>query len=400
MFKIRLFLILIVRIFLKNYKKFIHQNIFTKPSKKGQATVEYILLLVTLVFIAMGLKATFFEPFEALVGDYNERYICYLEYAALPGMPVGGGCRTPLVLNPGVWPVSGTPSGGLTARNPSNTPSGGTFGGGPNSSGLTTGNTGGGTPSGGPGGRGPNGQPLGGGTPGGGSNSSGLTTGNTGGGTPGGGPGGGAYDSSYTTGGSPWGEYPDNSSSSGVSNTPEDSFPISGGEGEDKDKNKDKQSFSSPNNNQFLVQSSANSEDDSLEKRKKKKNKKRFKVKRKKKDSSTLTSTRGGRFGQGSSQGDRFLMSGRSQFEDEDENEKRQTAIAVSADKSNQRNNSEKKAEFMMNNKNKQEVQIEDNEPLTFGKFMKYIFIALLILGVLFFIGSQLLQVNENLKAS
>ena len=176
-----------------------------------------------------------------------------------------------------------------------------------------------------------------------------------------------------------------------MSKTPKDSFPVSGG----KNNN-----LNSSYNNQFLVQSSSEGLDDLDDKRKRKQNRKKFKVKRKKGDTSTLTSANGNRSNRRSSQGDRFLMSGGAYDFEANEGENRGTAIAVPTEKSNKKNKSERKASFVVDAKSKQQAKIEEEDPITFGKFLKYIFIGLLILGILFFIGSQLMQVNENLKAS
>ena len=343
------------------------QNIFLKNLRKGQATVEYVLLLVVLVFIVIGLKEVLFKPFnDEFMPLYKEYYVCFMETAALPGIK---SCtpRPTWDQSAHTWPAGGSTSGGWTPGNTS-----GGWNPGSTSGGWNPGSTSGGW------------------NPG--STTGGWNPGNTTGGwNPGSTTGG--WNPGNTTGG--WGEYSNNDASTGASKTPKDSFPVSG-------KGKNNKFFnSSNNNNQFLAQSSSEDLNDDLNRdRKKKKNRRKFKVKRKKDNNSTLTSARGDRFNQRSSQGDRFLMSGRAYDFEEAEEEKRQTAIAVSTDKSNKKSGSEKKATFVVDNKRKQQTQIEDTEPITFGRFMKYIFIGLLILGILFFIGSQLMQVNENLKAS
>ncbi len=61
-----------------------------KPLQKGQAVVEYVLLLVVVLFIIIGLRESFFKPFNDwttnLYGS-NGYFSCFLQSATLIGMP-------------------------------------------------------------------------------------------------------------------------------------------------------------------------------------------------------------------------------------------------------------------------------------------------------------------------
>ena len=62
-----------------------------KRSKKGQATVEYVLLLVTALFILIGLRDSIFTPFnewsKELYHPTDGYFACTLQSATLIGMP-------------------------------------------------------------------------------------------------------------------------------------------------------------------------------------------------------------------------------------------------------------------------------------------------------------------------
>ena len=64
--------------------------LFSKTAQKGQALVEYILLLVVAVAMGMAILNTFFKPFQKyadfMLGEYVQ---CLLDYGELPGTAVG-----------------------------------------------------------------------------------------------------------------------------------------------------------------------------------------------------------------------------------------------------------------------------------------------------------------------
>jgi hypothetical protein len=64
--------------------------LFSNTAQKGQALVEYILLLVVAVAMGMAILNTFFKPFQKyadfMLGEYVQ---CLLDYGELPGTAVG-----------------------------------------------------------------------------------------------------------------------------------------------------------------------------------------------------------------------------------------------------------------------------------------------------------------------
>ena len=348
-------------------------------NKRGQATLEYILILVVGVVLVGGLLNQFAKPFAEFSKGYlfNEKtedgyYTCLMQSAALPGTENQINCQKGK-LGSGDSSWAGTQGGGGFSGSDS-------FGtGGNNLSVNGGGNTEGSR------GRNTNNTP---------SDSHSQSPGHY----PGGGNG----------GSNPWDSYSSahSSSSNPYASSSSDLFKANSGNGSG--------AFGSGRsglgdgalgaggalsragnaNQSALADNDLNNENN-----KKGGRKGRFKAKKKK--GSTLSSASSGSGFGGDGLRNQAIFSaaqvtGPNREEEEFEG---QSSFAVSsAEKKKGVQGEAKRASFVVEEKKiKKEAQDEDPS-FTFGNFFKWLFIIALIVAILFFIGSQFMQVNENLK--
>ena len=122
--------------------------------------------------------------------------------------------------------------------------------------------------------------------------------------------------------------------------------------------------------------------------------------KRKSKFKSKLTSAQNGGGGFFSSRRGKYIISSGRLSSEQQEMQNRGDLITPSSAQKSSNNHGDEKKTFAMNPQIKAQEIEEDDEPFTFGKFIKYVMLGAVILVILFFIGSQTLSISENLKAS
>ena len=122
--------------------------------------------------------------------------------------------------------------------------------------------------------------------------------------------------------------------------------------------------------------------------------------KKKSKFKSKLTSAQSGRGGFFSSRRGKYIISSGRLSSEQQEMQNRGGLITPSSAQKSPNNQGDEKKTFTMNPQIKAQEIEEEDEPFTFGKFIKYIMLGAIILVILFFIGSQTLSISENLKAS
>ena len=325
--------------------------------QKGQAIVEYTLLLVVIVIIATGFMVQFSKPFQewASAEVFKKYYACRFESAQVFDENFDSACTyPPFELKDYDWPNSaGGGGGGGYNPSPGSPPGGG-----------------GGSPPGGGGG-----NPPGGGNPYG----PGLNPNHPNN----------PYSSQnpytgYSSSNDPYWGKNTSQGKGGGSGSGDDTF-LAGSSSKSSPRN----TFAARSKNLDLLNQDKN-KNSSLRK-------KRFKSKKKKKFSE-LTSA--GEGSGGSSSGSRGIISvGKIDGDRESEEQARSAPIPAGVEKSARSIDSTEKS-FIMEQKKKTAVQEEKAEPLRFGKFMRYFLIILLIAGILFFAVSQLMQINENLKTT
>ena len=121
---------------------------------------------------------------------------------------------------------------------------------------------------------------------------------------------------------------------------------------------------------------------------------------RKSKFKSKLTSAQNDGSGFFSSRRGKYIISYGRLSPEQQEMQNRGGLITPSSAQKSSNNQGNDKKTFTMNPQIKAQAIEEDDEPFTFGKFIKYIMLGAIILVILFFIGSQTLSISENLKAS
>ena len=319
------------------------KKIFKKPSlkilrkKRGQAVIEYTLLLVVGVGIAWGLKKQFMDHFNNYTqGLFDSYYVCLMETAVLPGMAAS--C-SPATFEPGA--PSGSGSSNNSNRNTSSS------------------------------------SPP--------STSSNNNTNN---------PSSDSYWSSQSSKRDPL----QSSSSAGIGGGgggSSSSFPVS--------QSGASRPFSSPNNS-FPVKASDNKNFSSLDSSFSKQTSERIQQSRRpfkvsKKQRSKLTSGQASA-SQGSSS--RFLNSAGSVSgqEKKEEQIRGKSAIPAPANQESSAGSGGKREQLILDEKTPPPPEKEEETSFNFGKWMKYILIAVIAGVILFFVGSQAAQMRENLKAS
>ena len=318
-------------------------------SHKGQATIEYILLLIFGVVIVLGFSAQISEPFknfiDGLFSSDNGYYSCLFETASLPGNTSNCNFNQ---FQPGSASWGLNLSGSSPSISSSTTP--------PTSSSpsLSTSTL---SP-------GPNYTPI----PSSQTNSSFSSS-----------------SSSFSPSAQDWG----NPNSGFTGNRTGGSS--SGGS----------QSFLANNNsnsNRFSRQgnsSAVSNSDRFISDRNKSKNKKKNKKKR-----ATLTPVRGSFGSDSSGRGNRGFISQGGLSQAQKNQQSRQVPFSTGSIKKSSNTRDPQKTTFVMNDPPKKTKEMEDGEPLTFGKFIKYIMLGILLLVILFFIGNKAMEVSENLKAA
>ena len=324
------------------------KKIFKTPAikalrkKRGQAVIEYTLLLVVGVGIAVGLKNQFMEPFkdytESLFGEY---YVCLMETAVLPGMNTS--CP-PAAFTPG-------PAADSTANNPASESYW-------QSSRSKK-------------------EPLK-------SSSSGI------------GSGGGGSSSSFPAAQSSTASSPFSSGIGSGGGGSSSSFPAA--------QSSTASSPFSSEKSSFPVKSNASKDLSSLDSSLSQKNSNRvqqsprsFKVS--KKQRSKLTS---GQISANQGSSSRFLTSaGAVSGQENPESKIRgKSPIPAPAGKESSAGSGGKREQLILDEKQPPQKEPEKETSFNFGKWMKYILIAVVAGVILFFIGSQAAQMRENLKAS
>ena len=325
------------------------------PLNKGQAIIEMILMLVVSVLLATGLLRQFSEPFREFIdGLFSEDgyYVCLFQIASLPGSPDSRYCPYPQLGDGDTSWASGISSGGNFSGGGNN------FLGSSNSFPTTQTNSNSNNFS---------------------SNSFSNNNNNS---------------SSFNNSTSPtindWGN-----PNSGFTGTPLNLD--GGGSSRFLAGNNNRMGGAGGNNSGLFGDSnlSSNRFEDSENKGGLNRNQKK-----KSKFKSKLTSAQSGGGGFGSSRRGKYIISFGRLSSEQQEMQNRGGLITPSSAQKSPNNQRDEKKTFSMNPQIKAQEIEEEDEPFTFGKFIKYIMLGAIILVILFFIGSQTLSISENLKAS
>ena len=119
-----------------------------------------------------------------------------------------------------------------------------------------------------------------------------------------------------------------------------------------------------------------------------------------KKRGSDLTSGSGfSTGGDGGSSDDGFYSSAQiTRSQEEAPQERKTTFAATTSSKKSSEVFSAKRESFVMEKKKQQTIKQAEEKPMTFNLYFKYLLIAALIAGLVFFLFSQFMQVRDNLK--
>lgn len=306
---------------------------------RGQAIIEYILILIVGVFIVLGLSAQFSEPFgdfiDELFSSSGGYYACLFETASLPGNPHPDCNYSSFTEGSYDWDVNISGGGSYYS-------SGGGFSPSPNSFSPSN------------------------------STSSGSqyistpytnTNSNT------------SFNSSPSV--RDWGN--PNSKFTGGSS----SYSSQGGS----------RSFSANRNSGSTGFSREGSSGGSIDDIGANRNK-RFKTK------SKLTSGSNNLFADSSGRGNKGIISQGNLFKEQQNQQNRQTPFSAGSINKSSGARDPKTTAFIMKDPPKKTEDTADDEPFSFGKFIKYIMLGLILLTILFFVGGKAMEISENLKAA